>query len=139
MKHSKAFFIISMIIFAAGDFFYFGSLIFRKFMVDFLIFLAPSYSISELSETGKMAILFTTCIIGAMMYLIGFLLWGMTKESREEQRKYYLYGLSFWFVTDSISSAIFKFYFNIFVNVVFLGLGYLFYHLSKNENDLIEK
>ncbi len=123
---SKYLFILSMILIGVGDIFYFGALLFRDFSIEFLMTLSPAYLPTDLSDAGRSVGLFYSATMGALMYLTGFLVWSLTKETLAERRKFAFYGLWIWFVTDTIASLLFSFSLNVFMNFLFLIIGVAF-------------
>ncbi len=125
-KQRKNLFWLSMIMLASGDFFYFSALLFRGFMLDFMLSFSPTYSEGDLSDSGKSIVLFATSLLGVLMHLIGFLLYALSKSELTEQLKIARIGLIVWFVLDSLSSFIFEFNYNVIFNLGFLVLGLFF-------------
>ncbi len=123
---AKSLFILSMILIGVGDILFFGTLIFQNYSIEVLMALSPEFSSSSLSDAGKSVGLFYLATLGTLMYLIGFLVWALSKPNFSERRKFSFYGLLIWFVTDSISSLVYGFSLNVISNLIFLIIGVAF-------------
>ncbi len=125
--------IISSLIGLTGDFFYLGAIFFRTFMVKTIIAFAPYKSTSNLSPFAQDAILFLTATIGAMLYLIAFLIYALWQPGNN-QKYIVLIGIILWFITDCLSSIIFGFIYNAVFNIIFLLFGLnLFWNMKKEK------
>ncbi len=122
---------LALIMLFAGDVFYFGALLFRKFMINFMMIFSSEFVASDLSAAGENILLTLTALLGTLLYLVGGLLYAMSKEEAEEKRKFALYATLLWFVTDSIASVVFGFYLNVGFNLVFLAITLIFLHFRK--------
>lgn len=132
-NYPKSLFILSMILIGVGDLLFFGTIFFKDFFIDVLMGLSPEYNTSDLSEAGKAVGLFYLATLGTLMYLIGFLVWALAKETLGERRKFGFYGLLVWFVTDTIVSLVFGFPLNVMSNLVFLVVGVSFIGFKFDE------
>lgn len=122
---------LAIIMLFAGDMFYFGALLFRKFMINFMMIFSSEFVVSDLSVAGENILLTLTALLGTLLYLVGGLLYALSKEEAEERRKFALYATLLWFVTDSIASIVFGFYLNVGFNLVFLAITMIFLHFRK--------
>ncbi|MCY3410531.1 MAG: hypothetical protein INQ03_02735 [Candidatus Heimdallarchaeota archaeon] len=123
-QERKNYFVLALIMLFFGDIFVLGSLFFHSLMVDFILIFSPEYSSIELGTFGKDLLLFFTTMVGAVMYLVGFLFWAVAKP--EFSKRLVLFGLFAWFIADSIGSLLFNFEFNVIFNAVFLIIGLIF-------------
>ncbi len=119
-------FLLALILSLVGDIFFFGSLLFKNFMINFFIALSPNLTLSALDSTGQEIALFYLATLGSLMYLIAFLVWAVGKEELNERVNLALAGLGVWFVTDAIVSFVYGFAWNIASNFGFLLIGIVF-------------
>lgn len=134
MKHKKSMFSFALIFSLVGDILYFGSLIFRDQMINLLTLLSTEYTSTDLNSTGVDFVLFNTCIIASVMYLITFLFIAISMDNKSDQRKYALYGVFIWFIADVTASIIFHMYGNIIIDLLLLISGILFLKVLVNED-----
>lgn len=122
---------LALVMLFAGDVFYFGALLFRNFMTDFMMAFSSEFVAGDLSAAGENILLTLTALLGTLLYLVGGLLYALSKEEAEERRKFALYATLLWFVTDTIASVVFGFYLNVGFNLVFLAITMVFLHFKK--------
>ncbi|MCY3412202.1 MAG: hypothetical protein INQ03_11265 [Candidatus Heimdallarchaeota archaeon] len=134
MEHSKAMLFMAIGLGMIGDIFYLGSFFFRHQMIEFITFLSPVYSSQDLNNSGENMLLIFTSLIGAMMYLVSFLVIALSFEEREKQRQFAYYGILLWFVTDSFASWYFGIGYNVFINIGFLVIATIFLKKMIKEN-----
>jgi len=132
MKHEKSLFWLAIVILLVGDVLYFGSLLFKSHMITLIMKLSPELTESQLSSTGESAVLFVSAVLGAVMYLVGFLLIALSRKERTNQIKFIYFGLGVWFGFDSLASIIFGFEYNVVVNLILLIISIIF---IKSIND----
>jgi hypothetical protein len=123
MKFNKSINSLAIIILVVGNVFYLVSLFFKSFAIELIMIFSNEITPAQLNTAGESVLLFFTGMLGAMLYLIGFLLIALSREGRSAQLKFVYYGLFLWFITDSLISFIHGFVWNIAFNMVFLVTG----------------
>ncbi len=133
MKEKTSLLGFGIIILAAGDFFYFVSILFQSFMIEFITSMSSEIISTGMNQSSERVLLLLISIIGTLMYFIGLIFIGLSREDRENQKRIILLALITWFITDSIASFIFGFNLMILFNTVFLLTGIIFYKLTDFE------
>ncbi len=133
MKYEKNLLWFGIVILLFGDVLYVGSLLFKSFMISLTMILSPELTADQLTPTGESAILFLCGVLGAMMYLVGFLIIALSMKEKEDQIKLIYVALGVWFVFDSFASVILDFGFNVLINLGFLITGIIFLKTIKGE------
>ncbi|MCH8907923.1 MAG: hypothetical protein IH840_12615 [Candidatus Heimdallarchaeota archaeon] len=136
MENNSVYF-LGLLFLLIGDILWLGALFLPDQISAFLLLFWPDTELSDLNSKGQQVLRVMIGLWGSLLYLVGALFIGISKNYGSEGRRWILIGTLAWFIADSIMSFVGGFTYNVLVNIAFVLVVFsTIYFKGQVENSL---